>query len=60
LCMAKVQQKIAGTFRSEQGARAFVAFAATYLLDASKVMACSLPLAAVFAAQPLPIAWSPG
>jgi len=59
LRMVKVQQKIAGTFRSEQGATAFCRIR-SYLSTMRKQGHCMLAsLSAVFAGQPVPIAWSP-
>jgi transposase len=59
LRMVKVHQKIAGTFRSEQGATAFCRIR-SYLSTMRKQGHCMLAsLSAVFAGQPVPIAWSP-
>jgi transposase len=60
LRMAKVQQKIAGTFRSEDGATAFChirSYLSTMRKQGQTMLAA---LAAVFAGQPFPIAWAPG
>jgi transposase len=60
LRMAKVQQKIAGTFRSEDGATAFChirSYLSTMRKQGQMMLAA---LAAVFAGQPFPIAWAPG
>ena len=60
LRMVKVQQKIAGTFRSEDGATAFCHIR-SYLSTMRKQGRTMLTaLAAVFAGAPLPIAWAPG
>ena len=57
LRMIKVQQKIAGTFRSEEGATAFCCIR-SYLSTLRKQGHAMLDaLAAVFAGRPLPIAW---
>jgi transposase len=57
LRMIKVQQKIAGTFRSEKGATAFCCIR-SYLSTVRKQGHAMLgALAAVFAGRPLPIAW---
>jgi transposase len=59
LRMVKVQQKIAGTFRSEDGATAFCrirSYLSTMRKQDHPMLAA---LAAVFAGQPLPIAWAP-
>jgi transposase len=59
LRMAKVQQKIAGTFRSEDGATAFFrirSYLSTMRKQGHGMLAA---LAAVFAGHPLPIAWTP-
>ena len=59
LRMVKVQQKIAGTFRSEDGATAFCRIR-SYLSTMRKQGQSMLgALAAVFAGQPFPIAWPP-
>jgi transposase len=60
LRMVKVQQKIAGTFRSEQDATAFChirSYLSTMRKQGQPMLAA---LAAVFAGHPLPIAWAPG
>ena len=59
LRMAKVQQKIAGTFRSEMGATAFCrirSYLSTMHKQGYPMLAA---LAAVFHGQPLPVAWGP-
>jgi transposase len=59
LRMAKVQQKIAGTFRSDAGASAFCRIR-SYLSTMHKQGHPMLTaLAAVFAGTPLPVAWAP-
>jgi transposase len=59
LRMAKVQQKIAGTFRSDAGASAFCRIR-SYLSTTHKQGHPMLTaLAAVFAGTPLPVAWAP-
>jgi len=60
LRMVKVQQKIAGTFRSEVGATAFChirSYLSTMRKQGHTMLAA---LAAVFAGKPFPIAWAPG
>ncbi len=57
LRMVKVQQKIAGTFRSEDGATAFCRIRSYLSTMPKQGHAMLTALAAVFAAQPLPIAW---
>ncbi len=62
LRMAKVQQKIAGTFRSEDGATAFCrirSYLSTMRKQGHGMLAALAALAAVFAGQPFPIAWAP-
>jgi hypothetical protein len=57
LRMMKVQQKISGTFRSEQGATAFCIIR-SYLSTMRKQGRSMLgAMAAVFAGSPFPIAW---
>lgn len=59
LRMIKVQQKISGTFRSEDGATAFCvirSYLSTMRKQARPMLAA---LAAVFAGSPFPIAWAP-
>ena len=60
LRMVKVQQKIAGTFRSEDGATAFCrirSYLGTMRKQGHSMLAA---LAAVFVGKPLPVAWAPG
>jgi transposase len=60
LRMIKLQQKISGTFRSEEGATAFCAIR-SYLSTMRKQGRSMLEaLAAVFEGSPFPIAWQPG
>jgi transposase len=60
LRMVKLQQKISGTFRSEEGATAFCAIR-SYLSTMRKQGRSMLhALAAVFEGSPFPIAWQPG
>jgi transposase len=59
LRMVKVQQKIAGTFRSEDGATAFCRIRSYLSTMRKQGHAMLAALAAVFAGQPLPIAWAP-
>ena len=55
--MVKVQQKIAGTFRSEDGATAYCRMR-SYLSTMRKQDHSMLTaMAAVFAGSPFPIAW---
>jgi transposase len=59
LRMVKVQQKIAGTFRSDVGATAYCRIR-SYLSTMHKQGHSMLTaLAAVFAGKPLPVAWAP-
>ena len=55
--MVKVQQKIAGTFRSEAGVRAFCRIRSYLSTMRKQGHAMLAALAAVFAGRPLPIAW---
>ena len=60
LRMIKVQQKISGTFRSEQGATAFCtirSYLSTLRKQGRPMLAA---LTAVFEGTPSPIAWEPG
>jgi transposase len=59
LRMVKVQQKIAGTFRSEDGATAFCRIRSYLSTMRKQGHAMLAALAAVFTGQPLPIAWAP-
>ena len=59
LRMVKVQQKIAGTFRSEHGATAFCRIRSYLSTMHKQGHALLAALAAVFAGQPLPVAWEP-
>jgi transposase len=59
LRMVKVQQKIAGTFRSERGLIAFCrlrSYLSTMRKQGHTMLAA---LVAVFQGHPLPIAWAP-
>jgi transposase len=59
LRMVKVQQKIAGTFRSDAGATSFCrirSYLSTMHKQGHSMLAA---LAAVFAGKPLPVAWAP-
>jgi len=55
--MAKVQQKIAGTFRSEDGVTAFCRIRSSLSTMRNQGHGMLAALAAVFAGQPFPIAW---
>jgi transposase len=57
LRMLKVQQKIAGTFRSQQGATAFCHIRSYLSTMRKQGHAMLAALAAVFVGKPLPIAW---
>jgi transposase len=57
--MVKVQQKIAGTFRSEDGATAFCRIRSYLSTMRKQGHAMLAALAAVFAGHPLPVAWAP-
>jgi transposase len=59
LRMVKVQQKISGTFRSEDGATAFCRIRSYLSTMRKQGHAMLAALAAVFAGQPLPVAWAP-
>ena len=60
LRMLKVQQKISGTFRSDQGATAFCTIR-SYLSTMRKQGRSMLDaLVAVFQGAPFPLAWEPG
>lgn len=60
LRMLKVQQKISGTFRSDQGATAFCAIR-SYLSTMRKQGRSMLQaLVAAFEGSPFPVAWEPG
>jgi transposase/uncharacterized coiled-coil protein SlyX len=59
LRMVKVQQKIAGTFRSEQGATAFCRIRSYLSTMRKQDQGMLAALAAVFEGQALPIAWAP-
>jgi len=58
LRMVKVQQKIAGTFRSEGGITAFCRIRSYLGTMRKQGQAMLAALAAVFADRPLPIAWN--
>jgi transposase len=60
LRMIKVQQKISGTFRSEQGATAFCAIRSYLSTMRKQGRAMLAALATVFEGTPFPIAWEPG
>jgi transposase len=55
--MVKVQQKIAGTFRSEDGATAFCRIRSYLSTMRKQGHAMLAPLAAVFVGKPFPVAW---
>ena len=57
--MVKVQQKISGTFRSEDGATAFCRIRSYLSTMRKQGHAMLAALAAVFAGQPLPVACAP-
>ncbi|GAC1391361.1 MAG: hypothetical protein NVS4B11_10470 [Ktedonobacteraceae bacterium] len=60
LRMIKVQQKISGTFRSEDGATAFCtmrSYLSTMRKQGRPMLAA---MAAVFAGSPFSVAWGPG
>jgi transposase len=59
LRMVKVQQKIAGTFRSDGGATAFCRIRSYLSTMHKQGHAMLAALAAVFAGKPLPVAWAP-
>jgi transposase len=60
LRMVKVQQKISGTFRSEQGATAFCTIRSYLSTMRKQGRSMLVALAAVFEGSPFPIAWEPG
>lgn len=60
LRMVKVQQKIAGTFRSEDSTTAFCRIRSSLSTMRKQGHPMLAALAAVFAGHPLPIAWAPG
>jgi transposase len=60
LRMVKIQQKIAGTFRSEAGATAFCHIRSYLSTMRKQGHAMLAALAAVFAGTPFPVAWAPG
>ena len=60
LRMVKVQQKIAGTFRSEDGATAFCRIRSYLGTMRKQGHSMLVALAAVFVGKPLPVAWAPG
>lgn len=57
LRMVKVQQKIAGTFRSDAGATAFCHIRSYLSTMCKQGHALLTALAAVFAGTPVPVAW---
>lgn len=59
LRMVKVQQKISGTFRSQEGATAFCTIRSYLSTMHKQGRAMLASLAAVFSGSPFPIAWSP-
>ena len=59
LRMVKVQQKISGTFRSDAGATTFCCIRSYLSTMRKQGHGMLTALAAVFADQPLPVAWSP-
>jgi hypothetical protein len=58
LRMVKVQQKIAGTFRSDDGATSFCRMRSDPPTMHKQGHAMLAALAAVFAGRPLPVAWA--
>lgn len=56
--MVKVQQKIAGTFRSPAGLSAFCRLRSYLSTMREQGHACFEALTAVFLGQPFPVAWS--
>lgn len=59
LRMVKVQQKIAGTFRCDAGATSFCRIRSYLSTMRKQGHSLLVALAAVFAGQPVPIAWAP-
>jgi transposase len=59
LRLVKVQQKIAGTFRSESGATSFCRIRSSLSTMHKQGHSMLGALAAVFAGKPLPVAWVP-
>jgi transposase len=57
LRMAKVQQKISGTFRSEEGATAFCRIRSYLSTMRKQGQGMLAALAAIFAGLPFPVAW---
>jgi len=60
LRMVKVQQMIAGTFRSEEGTTAFCRIRSYHSTMRKQGHAMFAALAAVFVGKPFPVAWAPG
>jgi transposase-like protein len=60
LRMIKVQQKMSGTFRSEQGATAFCVIRSSLSPMRKQGRSMLAAMTAVFEGSPFPIAWEPG